>query len=50
MKVIIAAICATESCEYKDVVNVFEREAEIDGVIFCGACQNEIIDITITEA
>jgi len=50
MTITITAVCRTESCSLEGVPNVFEREAGVDGDTFCGACQNLITDITVSES
>jgi hypothetical protein len=49
MVIIITAVCSTESCQFFGAPNTFEHEEELDFLVHCGGCKNEISDITVTE-
>lgn len=46
---LITATCRTSGCSQNGVANVFERESDIDFIVYCGQCQNQIEDISTTQ-
>ncbi len=46
---IVIAICQTNECVASGIPNVYEQEDGIDFVVHCGQCQNQIVDITLSE-
>lgn len=46
---LVTATCRTESCPENGKPNVFERESDIEFVVYCGQCQHAIEDITTKE-
>ena len=45
---IVTAVCRNPNCNQNGVAHVYERESEIDFVVYCGPCQNQIEDVTTT--